>query len=599
MAEQIKDKLVVISGPQISLNTDADVLALSLPAMASLDSIGCDFLTLEDLYPLKQSYADCMLLADAITNMLEECDVLCEYHLGVPRAFSSNGFWILHRLCDLYYLHCILDTIDAKYDNIDLHSIEKISPLSNHVIDFDNLNMNYFGSGINHVLRFMRAGSTKIVEHNSGINFNYDKFSIANEPLAFSLSRLPDALCRKGKSKFSGILRGLHIKKGCVWLVQGGYDVELLQQQNPTWGFDDSVTRIAKRVDSLANIVDNVLRQKVMLIAEVFFRNWFPRYEKWLIGWFETYFQKVVLKLPAVEEAIDVAMKDSKPKAVLYSIGIQNVLQESVARIANFQNVPVYCFKHGGVAEIFLKPSNLDPFLEHSNIIRRTQFLHSEVELSRYMNLNKVTTVVSGPLDHQTFSNKSTGSGTVLYSAGPPAHFTFKEMQKIISDYERHQFVEMFLSLSLKHKLQLSIKPHPAEWQVSYSYFEIMFSKFNVTNKKVRLISGGAIERILSGYELLVLDMVSTKVLSVALQLDILIILYIPIGFSVNTKTFPDLERRVYVVRNYFQLDTVLAAYKRGELTSRSHGLFSEKYFGAMDLQGPSTLVSKTIFKVF
>ena len=87
-------------------------------------------------------------------------------------------------------------------------------------------------------------------------------------------------------------------------------------------------------------------------------------------------------------------MRNVNPSALLYSIGAQNPQQEVFCRVANRLDIPVFFFKHGGIAETFLPPSILDPYLEHNPHLKRTQFLASRVEQNRYTNLTNIRTIL-------------------------------------------------------------------------------------------------------------------------------------------------------------------------------------------------------------
>ena len=65
----------------------------------------------------------------------------------------------------------------------------------------------------------------------------------------------------------------------------------------------------------------------------------------------------------------------------------------------------------------------------------------------------------------------------------------------------------------------------------------------NVTSIVVNQRFGwGAIERILDDYDLLVVDMISSRVVSMALRLEIPIIIFLPEGNVVNEHCFADLK---------------------------------------------------------
>ena len=92
----------------------------------------------------------------------------------------------------------------------------------------------------------------------------------------------------------------------------------------------------------------------------------------------------------------------------------------------------------------------------------------------------------------------------------------------------------------------------------------------------------GSIERILRNYQIVVIDILSTRVLSFCLYHNIEIILYVPQDYRLNSETFVDLEKRVHVVRDNGELHNTLRAYSEGLLQNKDFIGFHAKYFGKL-----------------
>ena len=163
---------------------------------------------------------------------------------------------------------------------------------------------------------------------------------------------------------------------------------------------------------------------------------------------------------------------------------------------------------------------------------------------------------------------------------GPPAHFTFKEQGKIISDYDRHKFSSILIAECEKQAIDLAVKVHPAEWPITYNYYDLINKE--KSNGGVDLLVGGSIETMMYNAEVLVLDIISTRVLSSVLEScnEIPVVIYVPYGSLINEDTFIDLELRTYIVRNKEQLVSVLKRYVSGNLSPKKNERFDNKYFG-------------------
>ncbi len=596
----ILNRLVILTTADRLPDESFDILALTLPAMAMLKAKGRSFLVLEDLYPHIQVYKDTNDIGERVTTWLQSCDNLCAQYINISRAFSSTGFWILHRLSDLNYIHQIIDILDARYQHIELWTASPVSGLPSPKVDFSSLNMPSFGIGLEHVLRFMRAGLPRLVITPSNpLHEEKRTQQVGGEPWWSLLKRLPDIVIRRSVSVCNKLTSILHKKVGTVWVVQQGYDVDVLDHSHPEWEFtrirNDEIA-IANQVTPSATIAE--LDQQILEVTDKFFVEYFPRYKVWLGDWCEQYYRQIVLKLNHYEKELEGRMKASRPNALLYSIGSEDALEEVLCRVANRLSIPAFFFKHGGIAEYFLLPSILDPYLEHNAILQRTQFIHSEVEYISYSHLPSVNAVVSGPLSRAKLHYRPSQQNKILYSVGPPAHYSLKELRKMVSDHERFMFMDDLLQICAEQKLDLSVKVHPAEWRVAWECIHILNDAISDSRNKAHIIAGGAIERIFNQFDLLVLDMISTRVLSMAIGLDIPIVLYLPEGSPVNTKYFSDLEDRVYIVRNRRDLVDILSVYQQKGLPSKYNRAFVEKYLGYFNPESAIQIVSDQVFNI-
>ncbi|MDH5523653.1 MAG: hypothetical protein OEY01_06630 [Desulfobulbaceae bacterium] len=434
----------------------------------------------------------------------------------------------------------------------------------------------------------------EIIVHETGGNIKVAANGLG-APLHQILCRAPEILFRRGQQLLQDFLRSAQRKDGSVWVVQGGYDVEVLRKSCPNIDFHNVWSQEIAIANNCFPADVEPIRRIILQLTGDFCEGWLPRYRVWLEWLVESYLDNVVSRLQAVEAGIKQRMEAEGPQAILYSIGSENVLEEAIARVANGQNIPVYYFKHGGAENLFLLPSILDPYLERNQVIRRTQFLHSSVELHDYEKSPDIHPVVTGALLRPSFPSVDIGGRKILYSAGAPAHYTFKEMRKIISDRERYIFAKSLVEKCAALDLYLDVKIHPAEWSVGYTFFRALCDRLESRGKRIRILSGGTIERNLSLYSLLVLDMVSTKVLSSAFNLDLPIVLYVPSGFPMRPEHYDDLKKRVHVVQNADELNNVLNLHANGNLKNSYGEEFKGKYMGTSNINDALYKVKKVM----
>ena len=166
----------------------------------------------------------------------------------------------------------------------------------------------------------------------------------------------------------------------------------------------------------------------------------------------------------------------------------------------------------------------------------------------------------------------------ILYSVGPPAHFSFKNLRNVISDRERYNLAKNLFEESTNSEINLDIKVHPGELKLSYDLFRRLVRRYN-EKKNLRIIVDGSIERILKNYDLVILDIISSRVLTYSLFLKKNIILYVPENYSVNEYFYEHLLSRVHIVKNKSDLESVLINYKKNTLPKKDFEGFDKIFF--------------------
>lgn len=575
-----RDLCVVASRPaRLSLEELAgDVLALSLPAMAALRNCDICFLTPEDIYPRTSFERDTKEFSAAASNWLAACDQVCKVGLGVEQAFSSNGFWFTHRLSDIHYLHCLAGQIVRTGQDIRFVTAGDILPLPQFSCNFGALRFADVGHGLGHSLTFLAAAipvRSVRADDRSGVV----ESPVSAEPLMSLIRRAPEILVRRLKA-WHPLRRKKGVTGQCYWVVQGGYDVDVLREAWPDAEFLTVAPQLV--ADAMrAPVADiSALEADVRDLTEAFASRWLPAYSIWLRGWIADYLCNVVARLPAVAQQQDQLLGASAPSAVLYSIGAQTVLEGMVARAANRKGIPVFYFKHGSSETLFVQPCILDQFYEQDPAIERVQFLHSQIEQESFQGMTRVTTRVVGPLVRvaNRTRKQALALSRVLYSVGPPAHYSFKDMRLAITDAERFRFASALVESAASVGVPLDVKVHPGEWRVGWDFFDELLRGSASQQRNTHLIAGGSIERIMGHYGLLIFDIICTRVLSLAFSLDIPLIVHVPSGFLPRGSTIGDLGQRVYLARSDEELRMLLSAFRQGNLPALRSQEFDERY---------------------
>jgi len=455
--------------------------------------------------------------------------------------------------------------------------------------------MNAFGIGLPHVIKFLGCG-LKNAEFVKNVSATEQSNNMFSAPLTSFVKRLPSIVKRRARLIFSVLP---HKKTSNVWAIQKGYDVEVLRKIHTSVEFQYVYPREVSEAESTQYSVKLDCLSLLLESSRKYFEIWLPNYTRLLLELVESYANDILSRINLIEQNIKSRMVDERPIAILYALGATTILEHVIGRVANDLRIPVYFFKHGGVENLFLNPCVLDKYLEHNHRVKRTQFVHSCVEKPFFNLMSDVKTVVAGPLERPPAFNvsRSAAKHKILYSVGPPAHWTYKDMRKMTTDSERFYFVKKLLSVVDDLSLSLDIKVHPSEWNVAYQFFKLLLKSKRKANRRVKLLAGGSIERIYKNYGLVVLDIISTRVLSGLFYMDMPIVLFVPSGININPDTFLDLQQRVHIVRCEIDLQSVLQKYARGELPVLKCKEFLDKYTPYRSFDQSLKIVESILFE--
>ena len=340
------NNLIIISCDSFEkkiVEKNADILAFTISSMARLDQYGIEYLSTSDFVTRNDASTNTNDLACDFQNFILNCDKLIE-SAGVPRAFSSNAFWMLHRLSGLRFISTIIDKINQQYSNVIIVGSFPDIPLRDPTLDWESLNWSGFGHGLESVLAQLKHGVNNVEYMQCNLDKNVNSRYIIAKIKSFVL-RLPEFFFRRltlnVKRMFSFVLS----YNQCVWVVQSGYDVDVLDYK--CYNIKFKKTNFESKLNSIKSnyVVDySVIQSDLDFLIERFLKKWFPYHQNFVSKIFWIYLNQIVARYPLMVSEIRKNIEKDSPKAVLYSIGSENILEETVARIAEECKVPVFFF---------------------------------------------------------------------------------------------------------------------------------------------------------------------------------------------------------------------------------------------------------------
>lgn len=553
-----------ITSEEATFLVGRNILAISLVSMASLSAHEIEFRVIEDFLGRKNVEQKTKKFCQKISDWLSGQDKKAKSTFGVQGAYTLNGHWFMHRLKDLHYIHLLCDRIERSFPNQELwfSSDDKLPELE---VSFESLNLNMFGGGLGHLEALMLYGLPNGITKPAEAAVS----GRAQNSLFLQLIwRSPTILLRRSCKLLSLWANKFKKREKKFWVVQRGYDLEVLISKTHDVEFVDVAYPYFKPPSKISNSVN---------VDTGIFHDLLPRFavpiEKIMIK----YDRNIVSNLLALKKDVVDTLRLEKPDGLLYAMGSADVYQGIIAQSANEERVPVFYFKHGGIENLFLKKSQLDDYFELETVIKRVQFLHCPAEQTLYEGLKNVTPIVTGALDGLTLKNKKYDprKKRMLYVAGPPACWSFRDPHKSTLDSERYEFARALFMLTEKLELSFDIKIHPADHITAFNFYESLRLMHPGLNCK--LLIGGAVERIVHKYELVVFDMVSTRVLGGLIPTSKPFIVYVPFGLGLS-EHFEALQRRAFVVRDKNSLEEFLRDFSLDSLDLKTDEHFYNKY---------------------
>ncbi len=532
-------------------------IPLTLLAYRELEKNNLPVSPIEQFYSRNDHNIKIDLFNSDLKELLELLDKNAEeLNLGRNR-YSLNGFWFFHRLQDLFYIKNLSLSFLSQFDEITLHSFFNKKKVHKINVSWDSLRFESFGGGTEHVVQWIDYFLSKE-------NIKYSFFSVEDQyrrtkklgsPLLNLIFRLPKILSSRSQKAFNHFSNNLESKDHIVWKIQEGYEVKVLEEELSHVNF--------KAPHFITPETQNVASFESSLVPH-FLDKHFPECKKLLMSFFEDYQSNIVSSAPNAKKYINDQIFKEKPRALLYSSGSSTLKEALYAEAANDNKVHVAFFKHSGIENIFLKESYLDLYFEKSRFIPRIQFIHSPIELNHLKASDSIQATSIFPLENKYYPSSPQG---VLYSMGPSATWSLKDIHKITLNSEKYSFIKSTLKSSQFLRKPMHIKVHPADWSESH----YLLSQINHPSFKYKILAGGTIEKIINHYEVIVLDMISTKVLNAALRSQKKIILYKPKGVQVNPDYYKYLEKRVRIVSDYKDIGSaIFEALKEDELSFKN-----------------------------
>ena len=362
-----------------NIETLDKILLFSQSSLKNLDSSS---ISIESFYSRKNFNNEIDSFNNGLRALFLSCDKILKSN-EISGSFYDNGFWFVHRLTDLFFIHSLCDQIENQFSNVKLIVPKDFKKLSIRDCSLEDLNFNNLGKGLEHSLQFLHYGLPKSEILYS--NKNDEEWISFLRKLQF-LKRSPEILLRKIKD-FISFLRVFFLKTSTekkILIAQTGYDVDFLLRRFSKKTFK-TISFIEVLKDSLCK-EDISLNTIENLETEInnFLHKFLPRFSSPLKEFFKSYIKNVSIYTNSIEKQLKSKLVSNKVDALVFSSGATNLIDRKSCLQANALKIPVIFMRHQGIELNFIPASFLDDFCENDLTIHRTQFLLNNFEIESY-----------------------------------------------------------------------------------------------------------------------------------------------------------------------------------------------------------------------
>ena len=257
--------------------------------------------------------------------------------------------------------------------------------------------------------------------------------------------------------------------------------------------------------------------------------------------------------------------------------GTRDVFDAVCCDLANYYNIPVIIFQHGGTR--LFNDKAYDESLEYNDRVTKTLIVHAKKDIEKFQNI-KTKVICMGSMQ-QFIKNQYLNYKPfkdIFFCIGPDTNNSFRHLLEYYSVNKKYkQSIEILKSIEEK-KLSVDLKLHPSGEKNSLINYLNIIKDFGFTNTKI--IYGGAAEVFMCNYKLIILDFLASAVLKQIFSLKTPIIIYDKDfdKMRISSEVLSDLSKRCYIARNYEELSQLLDKYKIGKLPSKWNNQIIDDY---------------------
>ena len=578
-----------------------DILVFNQGVMAILDGEGIKYKTIEDLYTAEQYCQDIVPYKKSVNDLFVKLDGLCNNSVGFPYSYSGNELYSLIWFDSILYLEKLIQAMQGKYKKIYLYATHKPKIKSNSHLDFSQLNSYKVNGTISLPLEGLIERNIQLIYNSIDVHFVKDALSIQKNitiklRLKHFFNRMHRFIDKRTGIKINNTFDNINLNGKHVYVLQDGYEIRYLKKYLPKFKYLNPVVKIRQDVEEKKPC--NMLNIPINVILLDFTKDHFIFLNKHVYFLIRSYHLEVVGRIKIFKEKFEYEIKKDKPILLLLSVGVRDVFDSVCCYVANYYNIPVAIFQHGGHGLFGYSP--YQESVEYNSKILKNLVIQSNQEMSVVQN-EKTKVVCMGCIQQYEANHKSylkNPAKGVLLCLGPDVNFKFRQLLNYYSTNKKYQQSIDILSSVESTALSIDIKLHPSGEKDSYDCYKDIIK--NNQYKNIKVLYGEFGEIISRDYKLIIIDFLLSSLTKHIFSLKVPVIIY-DYDFDnlkISEVSFFDLRNRCYIARDKNELRELLERYKAGNLPSKWSVDFIDKYIYPLDCGNPGENTAKYICNI-
>ena len=582
------------------LSTTTDILVFDQGAMIVLDEKCVTYKVIEDFYTADQYYQDACTYHKKVEDLLSQLDKACESILDFPYAYSGNEHYLLTWFDDLLYLEKLIQTIQNKYEKVYLYATNKPEKISSNYFNFSMLN----SYRVNGTISFPAERSIKrkiqLIDNSIDLCFVKDapcaqKHIPTMLKVKHFLNKVHGYIGRRVPVKNNKRREHKELNSKNIYVIQDGYEVLYLKRYLPKFKYLNPVTQLRQNIEIEQPI--DLLSISINNVLEDFIKSYFLFLGKYIHLLISSYHLEVVGRISSFKEQFEYLTKKDKPNLLLLSAGTRDVFDSVCCYVANYCNIPVIIFQHGGHSLFSYNP--YQESLENNQKVLKTLIVQSNKEVDKIQN-NETTTLYMGSIQQYEKNHTSYREPTkdVLFCLGPDTNLVFRHLLNYYSINKKHRQSIEVINTAKDVSLAVDIKLHPSGEKDSYDRYATIIK--NNQCKNIDILYGSFGEVVSKNYKLIIIDFLASALTKHIFCLKIPVIIY-DRDFDkirVSDNILADIYRRCYIARDQNELCELLERYKAENLPSKWSLDFIDKYIYPVDNGVPGENTAKYICNI-